>query len=423
MSAKVGYRQTEIGEVPKEWEVKTIDKICEKPEYGYTQSATQKPVGPKFLRITDIQGGFVNWNSVPYCECPPDIVEKHLLKSGDILFARTGATTGKSYLVTECPQAVFASYLIRVRAKEKEVDPNFLFHFFNSQFYWKQVKQSIVGSAQGGMNASLLARLNAQVPPLPEQQKIASILSTVDDTIQKTDGIISATQQLKKGLMQQLLTKGIGHTKFKQTEIGKIPEEWGVVELGRILQLCQYGLSVPLHESGKVPIFRMNNFEEGQVVPSDLKYVDIDSEVFNQFKLEKGDLLFNRTNSYDLVGKVGIFQLDGDYTFASYLIRLRPSSESADPFFVNYFLNTERSQKHLKSLATRGVSQTNINATNLKTIVVPLPPLSEQKKIASIISSAQDKISKEMQKREQFKQIKKGLMQDLLAGKVRVKVN
>ena len=95
MSTRLGYKQTEIGEIPGDWKLETLDKICEKPQYGYTQSATEKPIGPRFLRITDIQDGGVNWQLVPFCECPDGIVHNFLLQPNDILFARTGATTGR----------------------------------------------------------------------------------------------------------------------------------------------------------------------------------------------------------------------------------------------------------------------------------------------------------------------------------------
>ncbi|MCX6713263.1 MAG: restriction endonuclease subunit S, partial [Candidatus Vogelbacteria bacterium] len=112
------------------WAEKKIEEVCEHPQYGYTESANSKLVGPKFLRITDIQNGEVNWGYVPYCLC--DDVAKYELKNGDLVFARTGATVGKSYLIKNIPvQSVFASYLIRLRAV-KDVLPDFLYYFFQS---------------------------------------------------------------------------------------------------------------------------------------------------------------------------------------------------------------------------------------------------------------------------------------------------
>jgi len=141
MSNKRSYKQTDIGKLPKDWDVKSVKEVCSKPQYGYTESASTEPIGPKFLRITDIRTGSVNWDEVPYCKCPQEIIPKYQLQSGDILFARTGST-GNSYLVKECPEAVFASYLIRLRVNES-IDPCYLHYFFNSDNYWRQIQQAM----------------------------------------------------------------------------------------------------------------------------------------------------------------------------------------------------------------------------------------------------------------------------------------
>ena len=111
-------KQTEIGEIPESWEMVRLGDYCHKPDYGYTESANDSPIGPQFLRITDIQNDKVNWDKVPYCICSAEDREKYSLKTGDIVIARIGATTGKAYMVEDCPDVVFASYLIRVRTKD-----------------------------------------------------------------------------------------------------------------------------------------------------------------------------------------------------------------------------------------------------------------------------------------------------------------
>ena len=105
--------------LPDGWAWNTVKDLSKNIQYGYTESANVEPVGPKFLRITDIQGGKVDWDTVPYCVCSDDEAGKYLLESGDIVFARTGATTGKSFLISNPPKAVFASYLIRLRLQEE----------------------------------------------------------------------------------------------------------------------------------------------------------------------------------------------------------------------------------------------------------------------------------------------------------------
>lgn len=157
-----------------------LEDLTESVIYGHTASATKEDSGSKFLRITDIQNGTVNWNSVPFCECSKKEIEKYLLKRGDIVFARTGATTGKSYLINYCPEAsIFASYLIRVRPNEK-IDSDFLARFFETPDYWNQIQKNSRGATLPGVNATKLKELRIPLPPLAEQKRIAAILDKAD---------------------------------------------------------------------------------------------------------------------------------------------------------------------------------------------------------------------------------------------------
>ena len=144
--------------------------------YGYTEKANQEIVGPHFLRITDLKVNGVDWDTVPYCQINKKEHEKHKLKTGDIVFARTGATTGKSYLVKSPPDSVCASYLIRLSLYDANVLPGFLILFFQTKLYWDIIAKGISGSAQGGFNASKLSNLSVLLPPLPEQKRIVAIL-------------------------------------------------------------------------------------------------------------------------------------------------------------------------------------------------------------------------------------------------------
>lgn len=161
--------------LPKGWEIKKLGEVA-KAIYGYTEKACFTEVGPRFLRITDIQDDGVNWDTVPYCTINDGDLEKYKLSDGDIVFARTGATTGKSYLVINPPKSVFASYLITVHINNKGLSPNFLFLFFQTKKYWDTINAGVSGSAQGGFNATKLSELEIPFPPLPEQTRIVSIL-------------------------------------------------------------------------------------------------------------------------------------------------------------------------------------------------------------------------------------------------------
>lgn len=208
-------KETEIGLVPKSWEVVTVGDTCEKPQYGYTESSTHKPIGPKFLRITDITEKGVNWTEVPYCKCPKDLIEKYKLQREDIVFARIGATTGKSYIIKDCPLAVYASYLIRVRTKEK-VYSTYLYYFFNSDMYWQQINANKGSSLKMGVNGSILAVLKFPLPKIEEQKEIVNILSSIDKKLTQSEYRKQTLQALFKTMLNQLMT---GKVRVKNLDI------------------------------------------------------------------------------------------------------------------------------------------------------------------------------------------------------------
>ncbi|MGO8950676.1 MAG: restriction endonuclease subunit S, partial [Ktedonobacterales bacterium] len=164
------------------WKELPVSEICEPPQYGYTESATLDRIGPKFLRITDIQNGRVDWESVPYCSCPEPA--KYLLLPNDLLFARTGATTGKSFLIETTPgPAVFASYLIRLRVRERVI-PEYLYGYFQTPSYWLQIGSGAAGTGQANVNGKKLASIHVPVPPISEQQHIVKYLDAVKTRIE-----------------------------------------------------------------------------------------------------------------------------------------------------------------------------------------------------------------------------------------------
>ncbi len=145
-------------------------------DYGYTAKASFEFDGPKFLRITDLTSEGVDWQSVPQCPINEADLNKHKLEQNDIVFARTGATTGKSFLIKETPKAVAASYLIRLRLNDPRCLPEYVALYFQTKAYWDEIERGISGSAQGGFNASKLKELLIPIPPLSEQKRIVAIL-------------------------------------------------------------------------------------------------------------------------------------------------------------------------------------------------------------------------------------------------------
>lgn len=194
-------KMTEIGEVPESWDVVELIDVCDKPQYGFTDSAS-KDGNVKFLRITDITESGVNWNTVPFCSCPEP--EKYLLCDGDIVFARIGATTGKSFLLKNTDNAVYASYLIRVRAKA--IDSSFLYHYFQTGAYWKQIDSQKGMNLKGGVNGSILSKLLVPMCNGDEQLKIAASLNTIDARVESAQAKLASYQDLFKTLLHELMS-------------------------------------------------------------------------------------------------------------------------------------------------------------------------------------------------------------------------
>ena len=195
------------------WRWVTVDEIAQRIHYGYTESATEDAIGPKFLRITDIQNNSVNWDSVPYCRIDEVKQEQYLLKENDLVFARTGATVGKSFLIQgSIPDAVFASYLIRI-VLEEEIYAKYVYAFFQSQSYWMQIHQGKLGSGQPNVNAKILSQITLPLPSFPEQKAIVSEIErrlSVADEVEKTVAAeLKRAEQLRQSILKKAFSGGL----------------------------------------------------------------------------------------------------------------------------------------------------------------------------------------------------------------------
>jgi type I restriction enzyme S subunit len=204
--------------------------------------------------------------------------------------------------------------------------------------------------------------------------------------------------------------------KTKITPAGEIPVDWGCVRFREIVSDAAYGLSLPTDHSGNVTILKMNSISNGKLSVHDLDSVTCTDSEIEQYSIKRGDILFNRTNSFDLVGKTAVVSKDARIVFASYLVRYRVT-DKAVPEFIGYWFNYEKVQRRLKELATVGVSQSNINPTRLQhDLHVPLPPLPEQQKIADILGTWDEALEKLDALIAAKARRKQALMQQLLTG-------
>jgi len=262
-------------------------------------------------------------------------------------------------------------------------------------------------------------------PDSGEQRLIADILVLADDAIAIAGAKLTAARRLKTALMQQLFTRGIPrwHSRFKQTKIGEIPESWDLSQLRQLFRSSTNGLYVPDADYGSgTPIVRIDTFEDGDFYSRDFDRVRISDREVDLFEIKVGDVLFNRVNSIPFVGKV-VF-VDGlveRTVFESNMMRLR--FDDADlAHYVSLALCEPSTKRRIWSMARPAIGQLSINQRELGQFFIPLPQENERKEIVTLISTAKKNITACEAELRAIEKLKRSLMQNLLTGRVRVRL-
>ncbi|ASJ23632.1 restriction endonuclease subunit S [Laribacter hongkongensis] len=220
--------------------------LCASVEYGYTASASHDVVGPKFLRITDIVPELIDWSVVPKCEIEPKKLEKFRLRNNDIVVARTGATVGYAKRLKNPPEAVFASYLVRLTIDPAKAHPAFIGAIVESRNYKEFIVRNAGGAAQPNANAQILTSYQLNLPDLPTQRRIASILSAYDDLIENNTRRIAILEEMARRIYEEWFVNfrfpGHEQVKMVESELGLIPEGWSIKPLQDIATVTM-GLS------------------------------------------------------------------------------------------------------------------------------------------------------------------------------------
>jgi len=428
-----GLKVTETGLIPEDWETTTLEN---EKLFEFTNGLWKGKKAPfaaaKVIRNTNFNNdGTLSLDDVAELDVEEKQFIKRQLSGGDIILERSGGGPKQPvgrvvFFDLKEVNYSFSNFTTRIRIKDiNTMQPKYILYYL-LHFYNRGCTYELQQRTTGIRNLNFKDYKKTQVPllSLTEQQKIAFVLSKIQQAIEQQDRIIETTKELKKSLLHKLFTEGLHGEEQKETEIGLMPKSWKIVRLGddNILGIVQYGISTKGYPNGKYPMLRMNSLVDGHVNSKNLQFVNVDKDLFSKFKLEDGDVLFNRTNSIDLVGKTGIFNLKGDYIFASYLIRIRTNKKILNPMFLNLYLNIAASQERLKTLATRGVSQSNISGSRLKTFLIPLPSiLDEQEEVVNIISKADRKLSHAESTKQTLQALFRTMLNQLMTGKVRVK--
>ena len=350
------------------------------------------------------------------------------VENGDLMLAKITPSfeNGKQAIIDiETDFAYATTEVIPLRGRKGESDTLFLFFFL----LHPEVRSDLAGKMEGStgrqrLSKTVLGDRMIALPPLPEQQKIAHILSTVQQAIEAQERVIQTTTELKKVLMQELFTKGLHNEPPKQTEIGSIPESWDVVTLETKAESFQYGTSVKctFYTEGKT-VLRIPNVVGGSLDTSALKFGNPKMNEIDKLQLKSGDLLFVRTNGVQKnAGRCSIFkdELDDCY-FASYLIRVRLNPISLNPDFLNEYTRTKIGSSFLSEKAIRTADgKFNINSGTLKHMLIPVPHIDEQLEIATVLSLVDSKSISAKKVKLHLQNLFRKLLHELMTAHIRV---
>jgi type I restriction enzyme S subunit len=411
---ETNFKDTEIGRIPKEWEVVKLGDIA-----NIKRGASPRPKGdPKYfggdtpwIKISDLS----KYKKGVYLLATDDTVTEEgrkrsvYVKDGSLIISNSGTIGEPAIVRTGCGGCIHDGLILLTPLIK--VEKLFLYYFFEHKKGEFQIRAQ--KGTQGNMNTTLWKMVKLPLPPFEEQQKIAEILSMFDKAIQKTNEIIAKTERLKKGLKEELLTKGIGHKEFKDTEIGRIPKDWEVVRLNdRKLAVVIMGQSPPsrkYNKEGKGIPFLQGKMEFGDIYPLPIIYCSQPIKI-----AEQNDIL------------ISVRAPVGDVNIAPYrlcigrgLASIRFNPETANYWFYFYYL--QRIKSSLENLG-KGSTFKAITKDDLENLKMVYPPLPEQQKIAKILSTIDKKLEIERKEKEKLERIKQGMMDLLLTGKIRVKV-
>lgn len=380
----------------------------------------------RYIDLSSVNQGSIDWQKarvLTFAGSPSRA--RRVVKPGDVLFSTVRPSLmGHGMVRATADLPVIASTGFAVLSPKDGVDGRFLFHVLFLDEFKRQVTQFEVGSNYPAINESDLLRVKLAALDGPSQLFIADVLDALDDAIIETDALIEKLRTIRVGLIDELLARGVSDdgsprvsSALIETDVGPRPPAWKIENLGRFVISAEYGTNLSLGDIiGGIPVLRMNNIQDGEFDLSDLKYAP--AHAVERFRVQRNDVLFNRTNSWEHVGKAAIWRHDEPGpAFASYLVRLHCGDELL-PEFLHLWLNWAPVQRAIRQFATPGVQQVNINPTNLRRALIAVPDtLDEQRAIIERVSGVSAAIEDHRRERAKLAALREGLRDDLLSGR------
>jgi type I restriction enzyme, S subunit len=334
---------------------------------------------------------------------PSDVEATKLrFEPGDIIFGKRRAYQRK--LAQAAFPGICSAHAFVLRARPSVILPEFLPYLMRTDAFFERALAISVGSLSPTINWRTLALEQFAVPPLDQQRRLASLLSTETDVEEKLEDAIAHARTTRRSLAASFFQRALSSDE--------------VVTLGELVTRCHYGLSVKGSDEGQVPMLGMANMVDGHMTDADASFVTLRPTDAAKYRLEHDDILFNRTNSIEHVGRVARYTLDGPHVFASYLVRLTADAARVKPRYLAEYLMSTEGQRRVRRYISRGVSQANINATNLKRVVVPVAPSSAQERLLSQLGAADDLIARLEERLSRAVELDRASLSELVSAHV-----
>lgn len=388
-----------------------------------TEDYSSESDGQVFLTLKCIaKGGGFNFEGIKYFR--GDVQDEQLVQPGDLIIANTDLTRAGDVIgaplvvpkIRNGEKYVISMDISKLTTDDSALDKNYLYHYLTSSIVRNYMRSISNGSTVLHLNVRLVSELDVPTPTIPVQKKIAEMLDSIENQIHEIDQIIQKSEILKQGLMRDLLTKGIGHKKFKNTKIGEFPIEWSVEKLSDFALVERGKFSHrprndPQFYGGSIPFI-----QTGDVVNSNGRIRSY-SQTLNDRGLKISKLFSKGTIVLTIaanIGDTGILEFDA--CFPDSLVGITPSNK-LNSLYLEYYLRSRKS--FLNSIATQS-AQKNINLAKLNPMLIAVPPIGEQQEIGKILSTIDDKISSEFITKKKLQSLKNGLMQDIFSQKVNI---
>ena len=379
----------------KEWNIENLQNIVFFQEGPGVRNNQYTQQGVKLLNVANLKNGEVFLDNTERYISEEEAYGKYkhfLAEEGDLIIASSGIKVEyfdrkMGFVKKEHLPLCMNTSTIRFKTLDKEhLNIKYFAYFLKTNYFKKQISRLITGSAQLNFGPSHLRKIKVIVPPINIQNKIVQVLDKAQELIDKRKEQIEALDELVKSKFIEMFGDPITNQK-----------NWEITTIGKIVTDVRYGTSKPAVDGGKYPYIRMNNITySGYLDLDNLKYIDIEDEELEKCIVRKGDVLFNRTNSAELIGKTCVFNLDKPMIIAGYIIRIRLINEVL-PIYLSMFLNSDYGKILLRGMAKGAVNQANINAQELKSIKIAKPPIELQNQFADFVKQV-DKLKSEMEK-------------------------